>query len=123
MTRHTHVHTGTRPHTCTFPGCGKQFIQTSALTVHSRVHTGEKPHVCPEDGCEKRFSDVGHSLIRLNSHPELALTVMAVLQPRATPQDPQEAVPVWFRTMPQRVGQHIRACPECSVALTSTAGL
>ena len=81
MARHTHVHTGTRPHSCTFPGCGKEFIQTSALTVHTRVHTGEKPHCCPEDGCDKRFSDVGYTLTaltrehtepnRVNSRPAL----------------------------------------------------
>lgn len=45
------IHTGVRPHVCDYPGCDKQFIQRSALTVHARVHTGEKPHMC--DTCGK----------------------------------------------------------------------
>lgn len=44
------IHTGVRPHVCDFPGCNKQFIQRSALTVHARVHTGEKPHMCERCG-------------------------------------------------------------------------
>ena len=52
------IHTGVRPHVCDYPGCDKQFIQRSALTVHERVHTGEKPHMC--EHCSK----VGHHLRR-----------------------------------------------------------
>jgi uncharacterized Zn-finger protein len=44
------IHSGIRPHICEHPGCGKQFIQRSALTVHMRVHTGEKPHMCERCG-------------------------------------------------------------------------
>lgn len=54
------IHTGIRPHACDWPGCGKQFIQRSALTVHSRVHTGEKPHMCERCGkvCAPKTSKV-----------------------------------------------------------------
>ena len=44
------IHSGVRPHVCDHPGCHKQFIQRSALTVHQRVHTGEKPHMCERCG-------------------------------------------------------------------------
>lgn len=44
------IHSGVRPHVCEHPGCHKQFIQRSALTVHYRVHTGEKPHMCERCG-------------------------------------------------------------------------
>lgn len=44
------IHTGDRPHVCPEKGCGKPFIQRSALTVHMRVHSGEKPHMCERCG-------------------------------------------------------------------------
>jgi uncharacterized Zn-finger protein len=59
------IHTGVRPHVCDFPGCGKQFIQRSALTVHSRVHTGEKPHMC--EHCTKVSFFSSPSILFINT--------------------------------------------------------
>ena len=65
------IHSGVRPHVCDYPGCGKQFIQRSALTVHSRVHTGEKPHMC------ERCGKVGHPQDSQANNP---LTHIAAIQ-------------------------------------------
>lgn len=54
------IHSGVRPHMCEHPGCKKQFIQRSALTVHARVHTGEKPHMC--ERCSKVILSTRHTL-------------------------------------------------------------
>ncbi|KAK7582879.1 hypothetical protein V3481_012176 [Fusarium oxysporum f. sp. vasinfectum] len=55
--KHYRIHKNERPHACSILGCGKTFIQKSALTVHVRTHTGEKPHQCQHLGCGWRFSD------------------------------------------------------------------
>jgi len=34
------------PYKCDFPGCGKCFAITGALTIHKRVHNGHKPFKC-----------------------------------------------------------------------------
>lgn len=34
------------PYVCDFPGCGKAFAITGALTIHKRTHNGHKPFKC-----------------------------------------------------------------------------
>ena len=52
---HKRIHSGEKPHSCDYQGCGKHFTDMSALRVHKRKHTGEKPYVCNYDGCGKAF--------------------------------------------------------------------
>ncbi|KAI0374013.1 hypothetical protein BV20DRAFT_936602 [Pilatotrama ljubarskyi] len=39
---------------CTY--CGKGFTRPSSLKIHLNTHTGDKPFTCPYEGCGRSFS-------------------------------------------------------------------
>lgn len=43
------------PYVCDFPGCGKSFAITGALTIHKRTHNGDKPFKCTY--CDRGFAE------------------------------------------------------------------
>jgi len=61
-------HSGTKPHTCTYPKCGKSFLRPAHLLIHTRIHTGEKPFVCEYPGCGKRWNQKSALKQHLRSH-------------------------------------------------------
>jgi len=61
-------HQGSKPHTCTYQGCGKSFLRPAHLLIHTRIHTGEKPFICTYEGCGKRWNQKSALKQHMRSH-------------------------------------------------------
>jgi len=61
-------HDGKKPHSCSFPGCGKSFLRPAHLQIHNRIHTGEKPFACEFAGCGKRWNQKSALKQHIRSH-------------------------------------------------------
>ncbi|KAF5744000.1 hypothetical protein HS088_TW08G00588 [Tripterygium wilfordii] len=55
LRKHSHVH-GERSYICHYENCGKKFLDSSKLKRHFLIHTGARDFVCPVEGCGKAFS-------------------------------------------------------------------
>lgn len=62
-------------HTCTHPGCKKQFDRKYNLKCHLRIHSNEKPYRCHHAHCTRSFrwkSSLNHHLMSLDHTPVAA---------------------------------------------------
>ncbi|KAG8731182.1 Zinc finger protein ZIC 5 [Ceratobasidium sp. 428] len=59
-------HTQEKPYICDFPGCGKAFAITGALTIHKRTHNGDKPFKCKY--CDRAFAESSNLSKHLRTH-------------------------------------------------------
>ncbi len=63
---HIKRHYNIKPFTCEI--CNTSFTRKNTLKTHYLVHSGEKPHQCTFEGCKKRFSEKGNMKTHFKTH-------------------------------------------------------
>ena len=70
MKVHEKIHTGERPHTCSY--CEKRFTQLSTLNTHKKIHTENRPHC---SFCNKRLTEKSVLKHEQSCKPDIVISV------------------------------------------------
>jgi len=81
------IHTGEKPHMCTFPGCGKKFSEKGNMKTHFKTHvkTSKKTNFV--------YSDILDKLeLSIKSSTSEVMTVVAENKPAVVPANDNKAI-------------------------------